>query len=1557
MDMLFLWIMSDRLGKGCYLPYQDNWSDRIDISSGILSRADKLLLGVAAEEGQWRATLPEGFQWENGSTDPVEMNDGDVLKLGDKLNQITLVVTRIERSSMLMKKLRWPQTEVTVGKQDNCTLVYRQRMVSHRHGVFDMSPAGITYTDQSSNGTWVNGRLVSGQTMRLNPGDHVFIVPFLHVMVFQDFLAVNQAGGLEINQGMYPFEMDAYPPQRKAKPKSVWHEYHRAPRQIQQPDSEPISIDGPIEKQRDKRVPTWLAVGPSLTMVMPMLTASVVMGRSMGASLVMIGTSSLLSFMWAMLNRRYADKDAKVSEENRQRICKQYYAEMDETLAAYTEREMKRLNMNYLSAGECAELPGSSGHRMWEKQPLHPDFLFIRIGTGEAELPNKITIPKTKIELVDDPLRHEPQRLKDNYSKMKDAPIILDAKQHSIIGVLGSKTSPWLMQSLVVQIAAMHSYHDVRIAVLHDETDANEWQFAHHLPHVYATDDRTMRLAVCGSAATHEVMSYLDNVFTIRSDSLRESQNGDENRESTDIRNQIPWYMVFVTDPKLLEDEAIMRYLGVSGLGFTLVMLASQTEQLPKECDLIIEAFSSMGTVFHEDGTMTGVKFEMVNSKQMQQFARDIAPYRIKEMVGDNSIPSLVTFLETYNVRRIEEIDICHNWNENHAWKNIRSTLGFKSGGVPFVLDISDKNHGPHGLIAGTTGAGKSVLLQSFILSLALNYSPSEVQFILIDYKGGGTSEDFRDLPHAAGVIDSLQGERTIYRALASIQGEIKRREAIFKEAGVNNIDDYMKMFNADPSEPTLGHVIVIVDEFAELRKEQPEFMRELVSAARVGRSLGLHLVLATQKPGNSVSEEIDANTRFRICLRVASRSDSTEMLKRPEAAYLKGMGRCYVQVGNNEVFEQVQTSWSGAVYNPDALRPEEEPRILNEAGQPIAFPKKKKHSDKENKELRELDVVLDYISESCRKFHYEPARKMWLDEIAQTLRLEEVLAGFGLNTWKDGQWPADVENEGLISVFGMADDVDKQCRIPAQIDFLTDHNIMLTGLSGSGKTTMLQTIAVSLALRYSPEAVNLYVLSLTSHVLQSLKELPHVGDIVFGEETDEQGRLIDMLYAESNRRKQLFRDMATDNFQQYNRSVSEEEASEKLPAIVVLVDGMSRVREWENLHMEDKLKKFYALIQTASSQGIFFVICGLSKNELPGSQQKFAKGLTLRQNERADYSEALSARITSEWGGIREYVGRGLMAVDNKEMKMTFVYEMQVAVYNTAKSDRARSNAVVELARQMRSAWHGRTPKRIARIPQNPTLEQMLEDDATKSVLDHNMLPMGYIKSNGRVLSIPLNSFYAGMVLGPKRSGKTTWIKGTALLMQRKGATVYIVGSEGLATWAKEHNMHGFHHGQQEWPECFESITKSVIGERSAQLKLAKSVSIDEFHRVSQSFAPLVILLDDLDKYIAAFPATASMLANFVADNEKIASYRVMTYVTVSRKGFMDNQAKEPFQTLRNAKRGLLLQGVTNECDPFSMMYRLPRGVSYPLGEAIALYDDDMYWLVLPQVEVEQTE
>lgn len=1565
--MYYLWVFSGEVSraKGYYLPMQENWSGRVDVGRDLFDGTEQLLIAVHAEEGKWTLGLPDGYKWENSNTGWETLESEKSLKAFSERYSVTIVPTAYSRENTIMTKYALTGQSVSIGKDTRNDISYNMQLVSGKHGSISLSGGSVFYEDHSTNGTWINNRWIHGGSVKLCPGDTIHIAPNLQILVFDRFIAVNAPENLKISDQIVLYKLPAAP-ERAPEDRDIVQEYHRAPRMIQQADTTPITIDPPLERDRNKKMPTWLTIGPSMTMIMPMLVSTVVMGRSMAASLVMIGTSSALSVMWALLNQKYAKQDEQTTEANRQKICRQYFSEIEEQLVAETDREKKRLNMNNLSVTECVKLPYSNNHRMWERLPQHEDFLTMRLGLGETKLPHEIGIQKLKIALIDDPLRHEPQRLKDVYQMMQDAPIVVNPLEHRIIGVLGNKTSPWMLQSMVVQLAASHSYHDVRIIILHDETDKDQWKFAHRLPHVYASDDRTLRLAVSGESAIQEVLAWLDNNLTIRAEKeAAKESNGEEEdtQKKRDISGQIPWYMLFVTDPKLLENQPIMRYLTTPRLGFTLVLQTPEMEALPKECDLIIEARSQRGTVYHSDGTMTGVNYEMVDMNQLQSFARGLSTYRIKEMIGDSALPSLVTFLETFGVRDVNDLNVVQNWNENHAWKAVKSVLGFKSGNTPFILDISDKNHGPHGLIAGTTGAGKSVLLQSFILSLALNYSPTEVQFILIDYKGGGTSEDFKNLPHAAGVIDSLEGERTIFRALASIKGEIKRREAMFKSVGVNSIDDYMKLFNADPQEKPLSHLIIIVDEFAELKKEQPEFMHELVSAARVGRSLGMHLVLATQKPGNSVTDEIDANTRFRICLRVASTSDSNDMLKRPEAAYLRGMGRCYVQVGNNEVFEQVQTSWSGSPYAPEALRPEEEPRILNEAGQPIKFRKKKKTQDGEAKEKSELDAVMEYIQNCCTKYHIEPAPKMWLKEMSKVLLLQETAEYFAVPVFDGSAWPENKNYDELRVLFGMADDVDTQRRLPSVIDFIQDRNVLVTGLTGSGKTILLQTVAVSLAMHYTPAEVQIYAFSLTSHALQCLEGLPHVGDIVYEEDDDEQIRLLNLLIGESERRKKLFRKLGTDNFIQFNKAARDTENMEPVPAWMVLVDRMQQIREWENKRNEEKLDQFYELLRSSASQGIYFVITAYNRNELPAKYHPFVTGLSLQQNSRADYAEALDTRIPIEWGGIREYPGRGVLAVEDKEAKEVRVYEFQTAVYGTADSDQRRGEMIKELASQMKTAWKGVSPLHIPRIPEKPVLADMLAQPTAASPEDRYRLPIGYVKADGSVANLDVHSFYSGIFIGPKHCGKATLLKTLAVTMKQKGYEVYLIGSQNIVEWANTKGIDAYLHGSTEWLSKFNDILTNTIGERSAKLKEARSGGSAKHREVADSFIPLAILIENADKYIEAYASNQSLLDKmvyFVQDSEKIASYKILTYMTVSRSGYQANRLREPLRTAVSVRRGIMLTGVTQDCDPFgvsaTMSYQ-KRGEVYPAGEGLLVTEDGTNRIVLPQLEITDPE
>lgn len=1569
--MFFLWVAYRNRGRGFYLPNVNSWSSRIQLHSMETGLKENVYIPIHAVNGIWCIDLPEGYHWKengngnaNGKVNGMEgdrrriMEENAAYAMSSPRYEFLVRAAKYTREATAFRKLCRPAGgTLTIGRREDCDLRYTMPLVSGVHATLRwLGDGSCQLTDSSSNGSFVNGKLLQkGSNVRLQFGDRLTILPLLQAVYLGDYLAVNSPAFLAISDRLKPFEERLLPPYKGPEDEaiSVFREYHRAPRRVQQPNQGSIEVESPLAKEKRRDLPTLLAIGPSMTMVFPMLISTVMMGRSNpGASIAMVATSSVLAVMWGTLNRRYQKKESILSEQDRQAMCTQYYAEMEEMLSTEVNRERSRLLHNYLSVSECAKLPASSNHRLWERLPSHADFLSVRLGLGEVPLPMQIAIQKPKMALINDPLRDEPQRLKDAYSTIHNVPVVLEVGKYQVLGVLGAKETPWLLQSMVMQLTANHSYHDVRIAVIHEEETIAQWAWAKWLPHVYADDSHTLRMVVSKAEAVHEVLSFIDGELSIRAE-LRAEKAGEGQDAQTDYAAHLPYYVIFCTDSKLLEEQPIMRYLATSGLGFTMVIQAASMELLPKECPMVIEAKDTLGALYAADGQMTGVRFEMSDEAQMQAFSSAIASVRVKDSVDNSAIPTMVTFLEVYNARRVEDVDVWRFWNENHAYQGIRSFIGLKAGGVPFVLDISDKNHGPHGLIAGTTGAGKSVLLQSYILSLAMNYSPTEVQFILIDYKGGGTSEDFRELPHVAGLIDSLQGERAIFRALASIKGEILRREQIFKSVSVNSIDDYMQLFNNDPAAEPLGHLIIIVDEFAELKKEQPEFMHELVSAARVGRSLGMHLILATQKPSNSVSDEIAANTRFRVCLRVASKSDSSEMLHRPEAAYLKGSGRCYVQVGNDEVFEQVQTSFSGAAYHPEALRTDEEPRILNEAGQPIKFKKAKKtaQGDKQVREETELDAVLAYIRRVCAEHGAPPARKLWLDELAETIRLETLPVMRG-DCFADGQWRAHSDEE-LLGYYAMADDVNTQRHVPVAMDFLQEKNQIIVGLSGTGKTTALQTIAVSLALRYTPQQVVMYFFSLTSRSLASLSSLPHVGDIVYEDSLDEQLRLIELIYEESERRRRLFSLVMTDNYIQYNRAAAQSDGVyEPVPAMVVFVDRMQQIRNLADVREEEKLQIFYDLLRSGASQGIFFVMTAFARNELIGKYQPFVHGVALSLNDRADFIDALNARIPLAWGGIASCQGRGAIVQSDANDKDVQVLEMQVALYGTAESDTKRSQMIAALGEEMRRAWTGRLPRHIARIPENPTLAELLSLPECEDMARESKLPFAYSKNRGVALGLNLNECFSMLVCGPRRSGKTNQMRNLATAFAARGAEIHVTGGADMLQWARKHECTAYEVGDKAWEVFVLDLFNRVVKERKDAMQEARKQGAQAFDALVSTFTPIVILIDDLDTCLEKSDAIAQAYAPLrycCADN--VSQFGVFFYASLSHAAFTRCRIKEPVATLSRAKRGILLQGRLNECDPFETVVPYNRkNLSFPLGEGLFVSDMGVEHVVLPK-------
>lgn len=428
-------------------------------------------------------------------------------------------------------------------------------------------------------------------------------------------------------------------------------------------------------------------------------------------------------------------------------------------------------------------------------------------------------------------------------------------------------------------------------------------------------------------------------------------------------------------------------------------------DDVPKECSLLFTLSDSgqhtMTYLREIDRPDAVFALDPYSPEDAGRCMRIVANTDLRIVSQAYSLPKTVTFLEMFGVGRVEDLNPMKRWRESNPMKSLSTPVGIGSGGELMQLDLHQKFQGPHGLVAGMTGSGKSEFLITYILSMAVNYHPDEVAFVLIDYKGGGLAGAFDDpdkgihLPHLVGTITNLDGP-TIQRALVSIQSELTRRQRIFNQVkhitdeGTMDIYAYQRLYRGGQVDEPMPHLFIISDEFAELKQQEPEFMERLISIARIGRSLGVHLILATQKPSGVVNDQILSNTKFRICLKVQDRSDSMDMLKRPEAAELKDTGRFYIQVGYNEFFSLGQSAWAGAPYEPRSQvvsRRDDSVQVIDNVGQPLIEVRPPREA--QTAQGSELIAVLKELT-AVAQAQGIPFRSLWKPMLPHPLDLEK---------------------------------------------------------------------------------------------------------------------------------------------------------------------------------------------------------------------------------------------------------------------------------------------------------------------------------------------------------------------------------------------------------------------------------------------------------------------------------------------------------------------------------------------------------------------------------------
>jgi S-DNA-T family DNA segregation ATPase FtsK/SpoIIIE len=859
---------------------------------------------------------------------------------------------------------------------------------------------------------------------------------------------------------------------------------------------------------------------------------------------------------------------------------------------------------------------------------------------------------------------------------------------------------------LVNQLSVFHSYHDVQFITIFPEAEKEQWEWMRWLPHA-TLQDVNVRVFVYNQRSRDQVLNSLNQILKNRKNAMEENRGS---RESTIFT---PHYVVMITDEKLILDHVIMEFFNEdpSALGCSVIFVEDVMSSLSDNIKTVVDIRDrNTGVLVLEQGELKNTPFDLAHfpaAFDKEQLPRLLAPLNHLQNLK-SSIPESVTFMEMYGLERFEEFNVTQRWAEHSPHKTLAVPLGLRGKEDLVYLNLHEKAHGPHGLVAGTTGSGKSEIIQSYILSLAVNFHPYDVAFLLIDYKGGGMANLFRHLPHLLGTITNLDGAQSM-RALISINAELKRRQRLFSENNVNHINQYQKLYKSGDVKEPMPHLFLISDEFAELKAEQPDFMKELVSTARIGRSLGIHLILATQKPSGVVNDQIWSNSKFKLALKVADKADSMEMLKTPDAAEITQAGRAYLQVGNNEIYELFQSAWSGADYLPDKEDQQIEDHtiyLVNDLGQYEILSEDLSGLDNadEVKQIpTELEAIIEGIHEVAEATQIDPLPRPWLPPLRERITAAELHPVDFKEAWQG-------DKQALEPVLGVVDIPSMQAQETLKINLTQEGHMAVFSSPGYGKSTFMQTVALDLARVHNPARVHFYLLDFGTNGLLPLKNLPHVADTMSIDEEEKIVKFTRRMSAEIKRRKKLLSEYSVASLEMYERASGNEE-----PILFILLDGYEG---FKGSKFEAGLEKTITQIaREGAGIGIHLLLSAGRQNAL--RMNLYSNIKTQIALKLIDDSEArvIVGRTTLT---IDDLPGRGLIKLDEPEL-------FQTALPAAGEDTLQIIDAIQGEVQAMDAHWTGPRPEGIPMVPEVLTRENFASlRSVQRDLATPNLFPVG---------------------------------------------------------------------------------------------------------------------------------------------------------------------------------------------------------------------------------------
>lgn len=1265
--------------------------------------------------------------------------------------------------------------------------------------------AGTKLIAESGSNVYVNGKRQLEDTIPFAYGDHILLEYCYLCIVHETFIE------LQAPKESYACTLCYY--QEKKHRVEGFPEYKRSPRIIKRLKNDKITIVKPPAKISRKKNSLVKVIVPPLVMGCGTVAMSLMMGRGLYMLIGLAGT--LVSLVFSVTAYFSDKKELKEKKARREEVYETYLLDMRKKLNRYQREEMEALQYNHPNLNELEDMVMQYSPRIYEKDVNDDDFLNISVGKADHQSEYQITLDYDALETEKDELLEDAKAVYRDYHIIKNKPMVIDLKK-AHLGIVGERHEIHeQLKWFLAQITFFHSYHDVQIVMLYHDAYKEEFEYSKWYPHM-----KILANNLTGNIHSERVR---DQVFGSLHQILKDRKlKRDENKKEMSF---LPHFIIVVDDPHLVVNHSIMEYLQepATELGFTLIYTAQKRANLPENIKTVVTMEDlDTATLLLNEGVEINKRYHVqrIQEVNLERMARDLSV--LEHMQGVTShIPESITFFQMYHVASPQELNIEGRWQKGESHKSLAVPIGVRAVDDFVELNLHEKAHGPHGLVAGTTGSGKSETIQTYILSLAVNFSPYEVGFLLIDYKGGGMANLFKKLPHLLGTITNLDGAESM-RALASIKAELARRQRIFNANSVNNINNYNKLFKSGKAKEPLPHLFIISDEFAELKKEQPEFMSELVSVARIGRTLGVHLILATQKPTGVVDDQIWSNSKFKLALKVQDESDSKEIIKTPDAAFITQTGRGYLQVGNNEIYELFQSAWSGAIYTTSEEQVKVDDRIykINVLGQGELINQDLSEDSSQGESMTtQLDAIVNHIEEVYTQGTYLEVAKPWLPSLPTYLPSPYIQT-------IDFQDTSRVKAIDLTCPIGLVDIPEEQTQKDYAVDFKKDGNLAIFSSSGYGKSTTMGSILLTLAMKNNPMLLHCYLLDFGNSSLIPFKSLPHVADYLTFDSVEKIDKFQRILTEEIKTRKQLFAREMVQNFTMYNQL----HVQEPMKAMMLMIDNFDVVKEI-SMDFEDFIMKttrdgnglgIYTVISATRANAVRFATLNNFKNKIV--QYMFDDGDVMSLIGRSPYK-------------LSEIKGRAL--VKQKAISMMQVYAP------VASEDEVEF--ITHLKAVIQDIANRYTGAKVLGIPVLPDI--FTTDDFSKYKCEdvkHTLI--GLSMDNVENVSLAkVESPY--VILGPAKSGKTNFLE---VLLEQGTGNRYIFDSDALSLY-KYKGKEDVHYVNNE-ADVTEFVERLFTETEKRRQDLEQVLADGEFESPKQYYASLPafsIFIDDADSFV----------------------------------------------------------------------------------------------------------